>query len=264
MSAKKLPPIESSPLGGGLLTVARDIPADWEGGVSFTPRCGTTGVWPKCPSVGRANKSVGSTSKPADVSFDPFMLYSHVNCGGQPFETELLDQANHALRVQQSMQLARQLVFSDPDVDNPDLATTAEDITLTNSLGAAPQRLRNSLGGLLTHAVECGMGEAVIHIPVVAMPHALSSGVEYRDGKYFLGHIPVSFDDYGQPDGSPNAGDNAWIYLTGPVEVGIGSPLESSVYENRLNQSTVLVEQLAILRFDPCCMPAMILSQVWP
>lgn len=249
---RHIDPIETGEMPGGLLAVARPLPADadWKGGVTFTPQCGTSGIW-SC-FVGGEEKT--TYEKPDPVRFDPFLIYAGATCegGGTPSLTELEQHARDTLLRSQSMQLARQLVISDPNVDSPDLTTVATDITpLTGPTG-----LKNSIAGLLSALANCGGGEAVLHVPVVALPYLIDNGLVERDGRYWFGVFPVSVDHYPNLGGLPPASSNeAYLYLTRPVEyemTGDGE-IQFNHYTGRTNEAIAMAEKLAILRFDPCC-----------
>lgn len=240
-------PIQAGELPGGLTTTARRLPAgsDWTGGVTFTPGCGTAGVW-GCVNDGSLKET---TQNPDPVRFDPFMVYAAQECSGAPILDELGLYANAALNRAQSSLLARELVVSDPLIGNPDLTSVATDIT-----PGGPTSFRATVAGLLTAVRECGGGEVMLHVPLIAMPFLDAVGVRWDGTGWSLGPIPVSVDDYLNPNGDPPSDpDNAYIYLTRPVEYEIGPTLDLREYRGRLNEAVVVAERLAIVRFDPCC-----------
>jgi hypothetical protein len=80
--------------------------------------------------------------------------------------------------------------------------------------------------------------------------------VEFEDGKYRLGGHTIIVDNYQNigPTGSPPpAANEVYIYATGPVEYKLGENVDIAQFTGRTNEGIVLAEQLAILRFDPCC-----------
>lgn len=190
------------------------------------------------------------------VEFDPFLLYAGVTCSGAPDLADLEQLAKIRLRRGMSASLANQLLQSHPDVGNPDLVTLASDIT---PLGGAPC-MNNAIAGLMTTAQGCGGGELTFHAPIVALASLMQYDlVEFADGKYRLGGHTIIVDLYENigPAGSPVAGANeVYIYATGPVEYKLGATIDISHFTGRTNEGIVLAEQLAIMRFDPCCVYA--------
>lgn len=241
---------------GGFLDTARPLSeGDWKGGITFTPQCGDVAVW-ACGKAGTKD----TPQKGDPQRFDPFLIYSGASCSGAPVTDDLREIVRGNLERGTTVGFARQLVITDDDVDNIDITTAATDITPDTPTG-----LRNSLGALLSALDECGGGEAVIHAPIVALPHLLDIGVVERGGRYFIGNVPVSIDHYPPLGGVATDPSNIWLYLTRPVEyatTAIGE-IEFNAYRGRLNDSVLVGERLSILRFDPCCVYA-ILSQVCP
>lgn len=109
-------------------------------------------------------------------------------------------------------------------------------------------------------------GGATIHVPVRLLPHLTGNGVVRRQGDVYVGDMdsvviphaelvgPAAGDD-GVPD--PAGAGNAWMYATGPVEASVGDarvlPEAGQRWRHmgRLNQWSVVVERLAIYRFNP-------------
>jgi hypothetical protein len=241
---------------GGLLSVARRLPAgsDWRGGITFTPQCGTTsGRW-SCTTAGEKDVS----DKPDPQRFDPFLIHSGARCSGAPVMDDLQELVRGELTRASSGWMAEELVLSDPDVGNLDLSTAATDITPLDGLDPAPTSLKNSIAGLLSAASECGAGEVMLHVPIVTLVYLIDLGLEWRDGHYWLGAIPVSVDKYPPLGGVAIDDSEAWLYLTRPVEFEITpiGEIEFNHFTGRLNEAVLVGERLAVLRFDPCCVYA--------
>ena len=249
---RHIDPIAAGELPGGLTQTARRLPAgsDWTGGVTYTPGCGTAGVW-SCINDG-SEKDINAKPDPHRV--DPFMVYAGFDCSGAPIMDELMVAARNVLARAVSGRLAAELVFSDPLIGNPDLTTVATDIT-----PATPVTLQPSISGLLSFLTLCGGGEVMLHMPLMAIPYFEFVGIEWRYETetvgWYLGPIPVSVDQY------PNLGgaapdpddDNAYIYMTRPVEYELGAVIENPAFKGRTNEALAIAEQLALVRFDPCC-----------
>jgi hypothetical protein len=252
---KYIDPIIAESTPGGFIRSAGLLPAnaDWTGGITFSSSCGGTDVWSCSYGVDKQN----ITDKGDPVEFDPFIVYAGKRCSGAPDVANLTELATIALKRGISGSLARELHSSDPTIGNPDLVTTATDITP----GAAPC-VQNAIAGLMSAAGECGGGPLTFHVPFVALASLMSmSLVEFSDGRYRLGGHTIIVDDY--PNEPPTGGavaaaNEVWLYATGPVEYKLGERIDVGQFTERLNESIVIAEQLAIIRFDPCCVFAIL------
>lgn len=220
---------------------------------------------------GAAITADSGTDKPLNpgadaVEFKPFLVeYNAQDCGGIPGDWEQLsDRAKRGLAVRAGNAIDLALSSSAPDGspnDSPSLPTTATDIT-----GAAPASIVNTISGLIQEAYACGAtGELFIHLPAWALPHLLNLELVTQLGNVFkLGPHTVVVDQgfaNEAPTGSPAAGvGEAWIYVSGPIEYATGSIqiLDDTTrgVSPRLNRANVIAAQLAIYRFDPCCIYA--------
>ena len=243
--------IQTGEQPGGLLSVARPLPdgSDWKGGITFTPSCiDSIGTW-ACATAGEKEPSV----KGDPVRFDPFLIYSAAKCDGAPVIDDLRELVRGKLERESGSELARNLVIKNDDVeDGLGFTDAATDITP----GAGTTSLKNSLAGLLSHSAGCG--EIVLHAPRVALPYLLDIGLEVRDGRYWYGMVPVSVDDYPPLGGVDTDPNEAWLYLSGPIEYEMApiGEAEFNHYTGRLNEALLVGERLAVLRFDPCCVYA--------
>ena len=250
---KYAPPIVKNSMPGGFTRSARLLPdgIDWSGGITFTPSCGGADVWGCSYGVDKTN----ITDKADPVEFDPFMLYAGKRCSGSPDVEELSILAKSNLVIGSSSRMARELQSSDALIGNPDLITTATDITPVT----APC-IDNAIAGLISAAGACGGMELTFHAPFVALaPLMDKSLVVFEDGKYRLGGHTIIVDDYDahlEPTsyiGTAATDTQAFIYATGPVEYKLGQEIDVVHYTHRTNESVVLAEQMAIIRFDTCC-----------
>lgn len=246
----KIDPIPAESTPGGFLRASRLLPEgiDWKGGVTFSGSCG--GAERAGCSYGVDVWNVATKGDP--VEFDPFMVGAAVKCDGAPDIEDLRQLAQIRLRRGMSGQFARELHTSHPDVGNPDLVTTATDITpLTVPC------MENAIAGLLSAADDCGGGELTLHVPLVALASLMKVDlVDFSDGRYRIGGHTVIVDAYPNtpPTGGAAAGtDEAWIWATGPVEYAVGQNANVEHFTGVLNESVVVVQEQAILRFDPCC-----------
>lgn len=252
MPTVKINPIIASSTPGGFIRAARELEtdADWRGGVTFTGNCGGAHRW-QCDYSG-AEKTVDPLGDP--VEFVSFLLYAGVSCSGAPVVADLRQHAQIKLTRGRSGQLAQELHTS--AVGNPDLSSDGADITPgTNPCVDA------AIAGLLTTAADCGGGELTFHVPFVALPALMKSTlVVFEDGRYRLGGHTIIVDEYPNtgPAGAPAGANQAWIWATGPVEYKLDDQIEIAHFQHTQNDSVLLAEQLAVLRFDPCCVYAIL------
>lgn len=254
---------------GSLVASARLLPEniDWQAfGVSFVPEnCGKAWIWQACTSTDDGDKPLNDGSPAAE--FHPFMIeYNSQHCDGIPHDWEKLsDRAKRGIQARYSNALALALSSATPDGqpnESPSLPTTATDITPA-LIDGGPAPLVNTIAGLIEEAYNCGAaGELFIHVPAWILPFLLAQTLITQVGNvYKLGpHTVVLDQGYANepPTGSTAAAvGQAWIYVSGPIEVATGSVqlLDDTTksVSPRLNRANVIAAQLAIYRFDPCC-----------
>jgi len=261
---------------GSFTAAARSLPgdADWTAfGVSHTPEnCGHPWLWQKCSTTEVEPKPLNEGVE--DVTFQPFLVeYNAASCpGGIPGDwDQLSERARRGLALRLSKGIAEAFssstIHGDPN-DSPNLPSTAIDITPVGG----PSSLINTIAGLLEEAEACGLnGEIYIHAPGWTLPHWLNHNLIERVGNAWkMGPHTVILDQGYSNEGPTGEGSDpdvppspvatagqAYIYVTGPFEYATG-PLE--VFEDttrgvdlRLNKANVIAGQLAIYRFDPCC-----------
>lgn len=253
-------PIEVAEQPGGLMQTARPLPiSDWRGGITFTSVCTTLGRWGCVTNIDPATNTPGDEktidARTEPERFDPFMLYSGVNCSGAPNEQELRGIARAGLTRGRSGEIAHELVTSLSG--NPDLSGYASDLT-----PATPGDLKSALSVLLSAIADMGGGEVMLHAHTAALPYLLDANVEWRGNGYFLGHIPVSVDDYPftagrEADGNANP---SWtpLYMTRPVEIAHTVASDDYDVNTRQNEGQAISEDFAVLRFETCAAYAII------
>lgn len=251
---------------GSFTAAARpfDQNVDWEAfGTAHTPEnCGIPWVWQECTTTEDGEKPLNPGHDA--VEFRPFLVeYNAQSCGGIPGDwDQLADRAKRGLAVRVSNAIDRALSSAAPDGQpnqNPNLPDLAVDITP----GTGPAGIIATIEGLLQDAFECGLtGEAWIHLPAWTIPLLLFNQLIVQVGNtYKLGpHTVIVDQGYANepPTGSPVAvAGQFWVYITGPFEYATGpvTMLDDTtkgvtIRENRAN---VIAAQLAIYRFDPCC-----------
>lgn len=258
----RLNPITTGRLAGGLLASARPLSGginDWRQGITFTSLCSSGHGVSHCVDPEDAvEKDINGVSEA--LTFDPFIVYNGVTCSTYSTTEELLDLARRGLESTISGTYARELQGDALDSQtNPTLNSEATDITPAGG----PSDLTSTLSGLVSASVECGMADLVFHANVRILPYLLRDNlVEWSEAEQIwkVGPWAFSLDDY-QPTGPggfvpAEDGSEAWVYVTGPIEVAFGAEIDIDGVDVLENERVVLAERLGILRFDTCCVQA--------
>lgn len=265
----RLGPIGEGRLRGGILSAARPLPAgaNWRQGVAFNPVCIDTSVLRRRGCEDPEDATTKDSDPVAEpVEFNPFLVHAMTDCSTwmEPANLEQLAMMGADRIVSQTIaqQLQDNVV---PGSNSPSLNSVADVIT-----GATPQDIVNTVSAL-TDAMICGCAhtELVIHAPLRSFLFFKERQIielNTSTGAWEIApNIVMSFDCYSEtgPDDLDTAldGSEIWLYATGPVEYAIGEqevvgrPDSITV---RTNEAVSLVEGLAIVRFDPCCVKAAI------
>lgn len=257
----RVAPIVTGGSKGGLLSVARPLPSGthWQQGINYNANCGAEVGYANCVDPGSpVDKSIADVGEIVEML--PFILHSGSQCSTWFDGQDLLDLARSGYVRGESEAFAMQLQADAAGNGNPTLNSTATDIT-----PATPADVTNTLSGLTAAAMDCGMNDLVFHMNRRIIPFLLERHLIEWDaatGRWMYGPYPFSFDGYGPigPGGvSETSASESWMYVSGPIEIESGpelrAPGEPVV---RTNYALELIEHLAILRFDPCCVQAAI------
>lgn len=257
----------------------RTLAAGWRGGVSWQSfGCQRSYPWRVCDGD-QEDKALSELGGP--VSSSPFVIYTPLECEWAGAE-ETLEPAARALnQAQTAYGMARALWMGEglpSAVSQPTLRNTATDLGFVGDLDDVVARL---LGAYEQGTY--GLGGAVLHIPSILMTGALGGlpgggRVATLEGNVYRGPLgsvispgpgyPWGESDDGDDgfgpfvaDASPelylgSAGDEVWIYVSGPVEYALGPtnvlPPNQSASAQRRNTAEVIAERAAIFRFEPC------------
>jgi len=288
-------PIEPVP---SLLTVARPLPAGslseqpddtglptWRTGVAWNSFvCSSSHLELRCPDGDRTD---ADPDERVEVHTEAFRWYTPISCdwvlGDKPAaEAEALTNARRAWAASRALWLGEGL----PDeTDQPSLRRSAELVA-----GGADD-IDDQIARLLDAYYDAtdGLGGAVLHVPLNLIVELTKTPLLYRDGDtyrtamatavspgpgYPAGASTTGANGFGPRSGSNflgNANDEAWVYITGPVEYAF-SPTRvlpdtdadrRGLY--RLNRYEVWAEREGIVRFDPCStFAALVTSPVGP
>lgn len=257
MPTVEISPITVQPTPGGFLRAAGrlETDADWQsGGVTFTSNCGGAHTW-QCDYSG-ATKTIDDLGEA--VEFEAFLIYAAARCNGGLVPDRLREHVDIKLARGSSGALAYELATGDA-TGNPSLQSEAEDQT-----PGAGICVDAAIAALLSFAEDCGGGELTFHIPFVGLASLMKYHlVTFEGGVYRIGGHRIIVDAYPNvgPDISGNVvatDDQVWVYVTGPVEFVLGSREEYHQFTHRTNDDVLIKEQLAALRFDPCCVHAIL------
>jgi hypothetical protein len=269
-----LAPILPSAPEVSIVTSSRRIPDmnsdGWAYGISHREDfCRSVGSWERCVEEiegsypERTPEALGDEGFPV---FQPWSIYSSFTCTSLADWPEARKTAVETLKAKTPASVAREL-WTGEQSGSPSLQSTGTDIT-PDTEPLAPLAI-----DLLTEAFdECSGGtQPTFHVPSLLVGQLLDANRITRSGDRLLtptGGIVIpgpgypTDGDWG-PDASPGpaaaAAGEAWIYVTGPVELDFSETWEQGSGEPpvgtfaRLNRSELFVNREAIYRFPTCC-----------
>ena len=259
----RMAPIPVGRLRGGLLSAARSLPAsfdEWRQGVGFWSNCQSDVGLSVCVEPAEAPTKLVADDTEGSLVFEPFVTYAGRECSTWVDEDELRERARNGFDAQLSAAYAQQLQADAAGIgDGQNLNAVANDIT-PNPLAD----ITNTLSGLISAIqCDCKVTDVTIHAPRRTIPFFVERRlVKWNSdtARYEMGDVVFSFDCYsetGPGEAGEAALDEAWLYATGPIEVDLAPDNTELVgTTHQRNERSVLVERLAILRFDPCCVTA--------
>ena len=248
---------QGAPRTGGLLALARGLPAGWERGISFTDAsCTLPVVMGECPT--------GDDLKPAQGldtdTFRPVELIQAIACttlgGGPPTNV-----AGEALDQTRDYALARELLTgaasardaADPDHANPSLVGTAVPLATTPFLAGALACLEARM------AYATGGRDGFVLAGVDMATHLLANDLIWRDGSRWRTAagstvvISAGFDGRGPgATAPPDAGDMLSLYAVANLWAGVGTRTVLSDVNRADNTATERVEDVALAAFPTC------------
>lgn len=215
---------------------------------------------------------------------NPFTVYTPLECDWMLDEGRLDADVRAMTDVHTAYAVGRALWLGDglPNlVDQPTLRRNAQNVSLG---GSATDNLDEVFGALIGAYETCtgGSGGATIHLPSQVVPAAVGGHITqnllWREGDLYRGPAgTIVSPGPGYPFGASTQGangygpavsegvyrgngtDEAWVYITGPVEyavgpVTVGPPDREERFDTfRTNRYRVWGSRRAIVRYDPCC-----------
>lgn len=257
----------SSPAGGGLLTVARSLPAGWQRGISFTDNnCLQPVVMGECPS--------GTNLKPGqrgDIAmFRPVSVVMAVECTvASQYPVEGVGEAE--LERTRDFALARELLTGEAserdrnplslDIDgvtpfpgNPSLQSEASD------LGAAFASVAAMVACIEQNLSEATFGRGgVLFAGPGLLTYMFSARTIWRDGARWrtaAGNTVIvsgGFDGRAPADTEgPAASDPLYLYGVADVWASVGERQVYTDVNRQVNTETSRAEDVALAAFSPC------------
>lgn len=261
--------------------------ASWRSGIGWpSASCQQSFAWPWCAEA--------TTEEPdghGKVESHPFLVYTPLTCTWSRNESEVgdaalaLNEAHKAWSMSRAVWLGEGL--DDADDGQPTLRRAAVDMTPSPGTAVTIDEAFEQL--LVAYELGTfGNGNALFHMPGVLSVQALGGGnggaVNMRpEGNVYRGPLgstvspgpgyPMGPSTEG-PDGfgpevstgvyAGNDDDEVWLYVSGPLEYAFG-PLEDPVFPDpsshvRRNTTEVWARRLAIYRFDPCSVWAVLVQ----
>lgn len=271
-----------APAGGTILDAGYPLPpGDWRSGVaSRSSGCIAGHPWAAiCPTA--AHIDTGKVNAPAigEAEVRPFQFYVPWACDWvTPDQYAEMDaEARGNIEAVSAWHLSRELwtgVANDRENDsanrdNPTLMSEAIDIG-----GVEPANAVFALGALLAEYAGCTQaGGATLHVPIILVPYLTNQGVLKMDGNQLVGPLNTRVSagpgypgpgPWG-PDGEVAPAGSVWMYVTGPVEYALAEPVlepdrAERRFDRRRNRYEIWAERRGIVRFNPCCVSAMLVD----
>lgn len=262
-----LPPILPSAPEVSIETSARRFPdrdlADaFNAGVSFRDdMCLPIAGWPRCPDENTYNRGKIDPENGDTPVFLPWTIYAPVKCdGGLVNPDELFESGRQSLAAKRPYAIARE-VWTGEISGSVSLQSAAVDVS-----ASSPTSAKIAASTLIGNYRDATLGsQAWLHVPD-GLLHQLDDFVERKGDRLLTktGDVVVpgpgypSNDGNWGPEGAATGADDAWMYVTGPVELAVGHVYELGSGTTptgsfaRMNRHVLYVEQDAIFRFPPC------------
>lgn len=275
-----LAPILPSAPQVSLLTAAATMEGlnddGWVRGVKFNGDlfCMPVGGWERCVDSGDDIERDFTDGSGTPSEFRPWEFYASWECTAAAGEAyrNALKAARVSLEAKTPFALARELWTGELS-GSLSLQSTAVDVT--GGTGATDAVV--TANSLVANFQDCTQGaQAFLHVPSVLMEQLYDRRYVTRVGDRLLtptGTVVIPGPGYPNtagewgPAASPGNLESdegeAWMYVTGPVEVAVTKPGEDRSHDpsdgvpsgtfGRLNRSAVYVSRQGLFRFPPCC-----------
>lgn len=253
--------IRPEPPAASLLTVARTVPFgfdEWRSGIAWYPNgCTPAAGWSDCDDPTRPPEKCDPRPQGSVIARPWTMYLPEGGCDDPSPGIDWNDRARVALDAYRAGQVSRELATGEHTPGVPSLEGVASSLVTPGAVSVT-----EALSLLLQARINAGFaGMHMAHVPLWLIPSAeaqsLLTGstttmgnVRVSPGPGYPGRNPV---DVGVPV-DPATGQG-WVFMSSPVEYGLGpvtTPMEREDQKHRTNRSFWIAEQMAIVRFDPC------------
>lgn len=283
-------PIEKTAPTPNLLTVSRPIPGtrtgdtpalNWRDGITWQSTdgdCQRGYTWPNCQTDPLLFKCAATDH--TAVRTDPFVIYVPAECDWTIHPDEVRARARNELDAATPGQIARALwtgtTDAGPIVESQSLMACGTDI----SAAAGAVDPTTAVATLISNYEQCASanGRPTLHVPAALLPWLLDSYVVRQEGDTYRGpsgSLVSAGPNYPSdgafgPGGAIAAAGQAWMYVTGPVEYALGDPIifpeddAMARADQRMNRFEVWAERQALVRFNCCCVFAVLTRQPSP
>lgn len=265
-----------------ILSVSRTLVGEWRSGVTWRQGL-PCGDGEEGPGFRRAYCGSGDFETAADgvkPEFYPYDIYVPYDCDWvvEGDEAQYNESARLALDAVTAWHVSRELWLGDTEALNPSLVSEA-----TDESANAPVHPVTAVGSLLEAWTGCtqmsgdGRRGPVIHAPAFAVTSLLANFTIRQEGDVYIGPMGSLLSPGpgyptgtgARPAGASDGDEDGWIYISGPVEVGLGDiridPDSNAAHRDRRgNQYRIWAQRQAIHRFDPCCVFAIAVYQPSP
>lgn len=287
-----VPPPPRTPMPYGLLEAVdlrTDADPHWQAGVEWQPLCGGSSTTFDFCVTGGAPPRLADTGGRDMRAALPFTVYAEIDCSpvGPTWDNEMND-ARRLLELTEQYQVERAFwtgqITGLTGLENRVMPHLAANTAVTEQIGGSPSNLITlqtaatvvsgsavaataGIGALEAALAACYDGEAILHVPVQAIPVMASNVLFYRDGpalRTFNGNRVVAGAGYANtsPSGVPAAPGTAWIYATGAL-FAYKSDVKQFTREQSLDRSVNTLKAIAqrnyVLGWD-CCHFAVLIN----
>lgn len=253
-------------------TTPTEPDANWTAGLAYHPEpCDNSGIFDPCGTATLLGDSPGDDSRPAEVRFEPFGVYSFARCTtkSQLRVRGLPAEARRNLIATESKQIAYEFwegAFAQaPNPDRPNVYLRKAGATiLSAAAGVSPTA---ALACLEQSLADCGSGSrGMIHATSQVATYWFERELVETDGKIAytkLGTSVVVDAGYtgAAPIGTTDNSGVSWAYATDWVTVR-RSEIEDfpgnavQAVKRDTNDVAHRVERVAAVTFDGCCRAA--------
>lgn len=259
------PPVRQGTTEVSLLTSADPLPADvagynrWRTGLTWRS---TVDITAESQPNDCTTFSWAAPTDPTLPVVDTFTIGVVHGCDGRVDADEFADEGRAALEDKQAWLVGREVWTG---ADHP------QSLQATATLVSGTASVRRTIADLVANYQDATKGgRAVVHVPYRALESAAASLLDVvtrvgnrlvmADGTIVVpgpgypgnaGNWGPLTDDNDPESGAAASSGEVFIYVTGPVQVGLGPVADRSSDRPRANQVQALFERQVIARWDP-------------